>query len=237
MTTRNGGSRRRSQLIPRLVAIGVSVYAFDMWGSGQSPGRRGFTDVDDAVKDHQAALRALSATHRRVFVLAHSVGGLVAAASVAGDSSLVEGLILLAPALDWGIGPKAATLIRAMAVVAPSLPSPGGGAVAVRGGIQVIRRMQEDTLLVHGGASWATLASGLRVSRDSWRFVTQQSTPRRSLSTAPRDRTPDPRGSARFLSSIGARDTTLQLIEGAPHGLLDDTAGPRVAAVVLRWIG
>src|SRR5215217_7122006 len=36
-------------LIPHLLNMGVSVYDFDMWGSGHSPGRRGLTDVGQAV--------------------------------------------------------------------------------------------------------------------------------------------------------------------------------------------
>src|SRR5688572_16489255 len=113
-----------SRLIPHLLGRGISVYAIDMWGNGRSPGARGATDIGDAVDDHLAARRKLGEQPLPVFALGHSVGGLVTATSILRDQSEVHGIILVAPALKWGVGGVMRVVARLGGFLLPTLPVP-----------------------------------------------------------------------------------------------------------------
>jgi alpha-beta hydrolase superfamily lysophospholipase len=88
-----------NRLIPRLVDLGLDVYAFDLPGHGGSPGKRGLVDVRKAVEVHLAARRGLQTNGHPLFLFGHSLGGLITAGSVIVDQCRVDGVILSSPAL------------------------------------------------------------------------------------------------------------------------------------------
>jgi acylglycerol lipase len=225
-----------SRLIPHLLARGVSVYAFDLWGSGRSPGKRGATDIGQAVADHLAARRRLREQPLPVFVLGHSVGGLVTATSALRDQTGLRGMILLAPALDWGVGGFMGLAARVGGFVAPTLrvPGPDGGRTLTRDP-EARRRMDDDPLMDHGQISWVTAASGVALSRENWARYRELRVPVLVVHGGA-DRTPDPSGSRRFIECVASPDETLRIIPGAPHNLLDDTAGAEVVRLIAAWL-
>jgi acylglycerol lipase len=225
-----------SRLIPHLLHRGVSVYAFDMWGSGRSPGTRGATAIDQAVVDHLAARRALRDGPLPVFVLGHSVGGLVTATSALRDQTRLGGMILLAPTLDWGVSGGMGLVARVGGFVAPTLrvPGPDGGRTLTRDP-DAQRRMDDDPLMDHGQISWVTAASGVALSRENWARYGELRVPVLVVH-GDADRTPDPSGSRRFVARVASPDRTLRAIPGGLHGVLDDTAGAEVVRVILAWL-
>jgi acylglycerol lipase len=225
-----------SRLIPHLLDRGISVYAFDMWGSGRSPGRRGATHVGQAVADHLAARRKLRDQPLPVFVLGHSVGGLVTATSALGDQTGLHGMILLAPALDWGLSGFTRLVARVGGFVAPTLPVPGprgGGALTRDPDAQ--RRLDDDPLLYHGAVSWVTASGGVTISRRNWTRYRELRVPVLVVHGSA-DRTPDPSGSREFIALVASPDKTLRVVPGGLHGVLDDTAGAAVLQLILAWL-
>ncbi|HSA56436.1 MAG TPA: alpha/beta fold hydrolase [Gemmatimonadaceae bacterium] len=225
-----------SRLIPHLLDRGISVYAFDMWGSGRSPGKRGATHVGAWVADHRTARRKLRDQPLPVFVLGHSVGGLVTVTSVLGDQTALHGMILLAPTLDWGLSGFMRLVARAGAFVVPTLPVPGtGGWDDVTRAPEAQRRLNADPLMYHGGLSWVTAGSGVTLSRENWARYRELRVPVLVLHGGA-DRAPDPSGSREFVALVTSPDKTLSIIEGGLHALLDDTAGPEVLQKILTWL-
>ena len=227
---------RGGRLIPHLLDRGVSVYAFDMWGSGRSPGTRGATNIGEAVADHLAARRALRHQPLPFFVLGHSVGGLVTATSALRDQTRLSGMILLAPTLDWGVSGVMGLVARVGGFVAPTLrvPGPDGGRTLTRDP-DAQRRMDDDPLMDHGQISWVTAASGVALSRENWARYRELRVPVLVVH-GDADRTPDPSGSRRFVAQVALPDTTLRLVPGGLHGVLDDTAGAEVVRIILAWV-
>jgi alpha-beta hydrolase superfamily lysophospholipase len=224
-----------SQLIPHLLSRGISVYAFDMWGSGRSPGKRGATHIGQAVADHLAARRKLREQPLPVFILAHSVGGLVAATSVVKDQAGVQGVILLAPALDWGLGVFTRLLAHLGGFVAPSASVPGPAAVRQTRDADAQRRFDSDPLVLHKSVTWVTVRTGVALSRENWTRYHELRIPV-FVAHGSADRGPDPSGSQRFISLVGSRDTTLTIIPDGLHGMLDDTSGPEVVQRIVDWL-
>ena len=227
----NSGSR----LIPHLLNRGISVYAFDMWGNGRSPGKRGATHIGQAVTDNLAARRALRSQPLPVFLLGHSVGGLVTAASVVNDQTGVEGMILLAPALDWGLRGFTRLLAYVGGFVVPTFSVPGPAAVTQTRDVAAQRRLDTDPLVVHRAVTWVTVSTGVTVSRDNWARYRELRVPV-FVAHGSADRGPDPSGSRRFISLVASPDATLSIVPGGLHGMLDDTSGPEVVQLILAWL-
>src|SRR5215207_1439309 len=160
-----------SQLIPHLLERGISVYAIDMWGSGRSPGKRGATDIGNAVEDHLAARRKLREQPLPVFVLGHSVGGLVTAASTLRDQSGVRGMILLAPALKWDASGFIRFVARMGGFLLPTfpVPMPTADPAAQSRDMQFNERLAKDPLMYMGKISWVTAAGGATTSHANWK--------------------------------------------------------------------
>ncbi len=230
--------KQSSQLIPHLLERGITVYAIDMWGNGRSPGTRGATDIDDAVEDHLAARRKLREQPLPVFVLGHSVGGLVTATSMLRDQSGVGGMILIAPALQWGVSGVMRFVARMGGFLLPtfSVPAPPGDPADQSRDVEFHERLAEDPLYYAGAISWVTAGSGATTSHANWKQYPQVTVPVLVVSGTA-DRVTDPGGMREFIDAVRSGDKTLGLVEGGRHSLLDDPPGSAEALqIILGWL-
>lgn len=227
---------RYHRLIPALTAAGVAVHAFDLPGHGGSPGPRGVVDVRAAVGLHLRARQALART-RPLFVLGHSLGGLIAAASVARDGTGVAGAVLSAPALLI----EAPTLLklvgRTLARVAPAAgirpPLDPTGISRIADEVEAYRT---DRQIYRGKLPALTGASALAVAEEGWRLYPGWTAPVLVLhGTA--DSFTDPRGSERFVAAVSTADARLERFADGRHELLNDLDRDRARALILDWIG
>jgi alpha-beta hydrolase superfamily lysophospholipase len=100
------GHEHSGRWLETVAALGltdVAVFAWDARGHGRSPGERGSApDLATLVKDADEFVRHIAKQHgipqENMVVLAHSVGGVVAAAWVHDYTPPIRGLILATPA-------------------------------------------------------------------------------------------------------------------------------------------
>jgi pimeloyl-ACP methyl ester carboxylesterase len=125
---RNSNTRRLKidamrQLATRLDQAGIASFRFDKRGIGASSGDYYTASLLDNVSDAAAALSALTVLPevdaRRVFVIGHSEGALIAA-ELAGSQAPVAGVVLLAGVAQ----PGEAVLRWQAAQVSKTLPGP-----------------------------------------------------------------------------------------------------------------
>ncbi len=116
---------RWDTVIPPLSMPDTAIYAWEARGHGLSPGRRGHAAgfmeyVRDLDTFFQYLQKAHGLTPERTVVVAHSVGGVVAAAWVHDFAPRIAGLVLATPALEVNlIVPGALTSIRVMQKLKP----------------------------------------------------------------------------------------------------------------------
>lgn len=229
--------RRYSQLIPHLLNAGVSVYAIDLWGHGHSPGRRAVTDLGQAVDDHLAARRKLRAQPLPVFVLGHSLGGLVTATSVARDQSGLSGVILSSPFLRKEVPAWKRLLVSVLAAVGPTLPAPEEPA-ELSGLSRIPEELEfvdNDPLIYRGRVPMLLAATALKLLVDNLNLYPGWRVPTLVLhGTA--DTYTDPEGSRELFKTISSQDKTLHIVEGGHHELLNDTERDETLEVLLTWL-
>ena len=223
-----------SALIPRLLDIGVSVYAFDLEGHGRSPGRRAVTDIERAVSDHLAARRKLAREPFLLFLFGHSLGGIVTATSVLREAG-VDGVILSSAALYVKSNAFVRSFLRVIARIAPAMPLAALNPRGISRDPEVVRAFMEDPLVYHGAMPARLAASTMLTSHTNWpRYSAWQAPTLAVHGTA--DTFTDPEGSRRLIAAIASNDATLHLVEGGYHELLNDTARDETLQVVLTWL-
>lgn len=225
---------RYDRLIPHLLRIGVSVHAFDMQGHGRSAGRRGVVDVHQAVRDHLAARGALRALPLPLFVMGHSLGGLVTASSVAVDPAGVYGAIISSAALKAG-NVLLRFLAGVLAAVAPHAPAPSVSLEGLSRIPEEVEAAEQDPLIYHGRLPNSVAAGILSRAHASRQLYSRWTVPTLILhGTA--DRITDPEDSRRLHEAISSPDRTLHLVEGGYHELLNDTGRDETLRVILGWL-
>jgi acylglycerol lipase len=229
--------RQYNRLIPHLLKMGVSVYAFDMWGSGRSPGRRGLIHVGQAVADHLAARRKLREQPLPLFLFGHSLGGLVTASSVVRDQSGVSGVILTSAALQHEATPQLLLFARVAAFFAPTAraplkPAPLGNLYQ---GAELDEGLAADPLFYRGRLPMLVAGTGGNIARDNWSLYPEWKVPVLVMHGT-EDRWTDPRGSERLFEAVASEDKTLHLVEGGYHELLNDAGRDETLRVILDWL-
>ncbi len=226
---------RYSALIPHLLDIGMSVHAFDLEGHGRSPGRRGFTDVERGVQDHLAARRVLSAQPRPLFLMGHSLGGIVTAGSVVREPRNVGGVILSSPVLHVTTNPIERAFAPLLAAIAPWLPVRRVDRRRLSRLPDQVELVRSDPRMYHGAMSARLAVSVLRATRASWPAYRHWRAPTLVIhGTA--DRITETEGSRRFVDTIASSDSTLYLLDGGYHELLNDAGRDETLRVVLSWL-
>ena len=119
-------SGRYGHVVARLVDEGYAVHALDHRGHGRSDGARAFiASMDDVVADVDSLVdRAVAAWPQApVFMLGHSMGGLVGLRYAQVHQERLAGLILSSALAAIEAVPKPLELVgRALSVIAPRTP-------------------------------------------------------------------------------------------------------------------
>jgi len=193
------------------------------------------TDVERSVEDHLAARRLLASQPLPVFLLGHSLGGIVSATSVVRDPRNVSGVILSSPALLVSANPLTRLFARLVSAVAPALPVkflPPTGLSRIR---EQVQAFVADPLIYHGGMPAWLAASILFTSRDNWARYAAWEAPTLVLhGTA--DTITEPEGSRRFVDTISSPDRMLHIVDGGYHELLNDVGAEETLSVVIAWL-
>jgi acylglycerol lipase len=226
-----------SGLIPQLQQLGCNVYAFDLWGHGYSPGTRGLVDAHAAVRDHRRARRELVGRPQPLFLIGHSLGGLITAAGVLDDPRGISGVILLGAALQFSIPDAQRRVLGLLSRVAPTLPapvSPAGWETLYRGASRAAITAAAP-LMYQGRFMLGSGATMVERAERNWERVTEWLTPLLVMHGSA-DQSTDPDGSVRFYEMVSSRDRTLELIEDGAHELLNDVERERVLQTMLNWL-
>jgi alpha-beta hydrolase superfamily lysophospholipase len=223
------------QLIPQLVAAGLSVYALDLTGHGRSTGARAAVDVRTAVQHHLAARRKLQVLGLPVVLYGHSLGGLVSASSAALDPANVQGVILSSPALLLKSNALGRSMALVLARLLPGLPTVrlNPGELCQRD--EIIAQVGQDPLMYHGRVRALSGATMLTVAHEAWSRYPGWQLPT-LVFHGTKDTYTDPAGSRRFFEMIPAQDKALHMVAGGYHEVLNDHGGEDILGLVMGWL-
>lgn len=225
----------------RMAGYGVSTYALDLRGHGQSEGRRGHADrFELLLQDVERFRRQVSgcqSVQLPSFILGHSMGGLITARYIEEYETSFRGAIITSPWLATALEiPRWKTTVAGLLnKILPALPIDAEvDERYLSHDPMVVARYKNDPL-VHGKItprlfSEASMAMGLVMSRSERIRIPVL------LLLAGDDRIVDTRRSEMFAKSLKSPDVTVQVLPGYYHEVLNDQDRAVTVNMIRDWI-
>ncbi|MCX7681191.1 MAG: lysophospholipase [Anaerolineae bacterium] len=233
-------SGRYGNVVSWFVPRGYAVYAFDLRGHGRSPGPRGYiTDWSEFREDVRLFLefvRLQEADGAPLFLLGHSMGGLIVLEYTLHYPQGLNGVIASAPVLARvGLSPLLMALARILSGLWPRLTlNTGLDATLLSRDRAVVEAYIKDPL-VH---SLGTPRLGTELTRAfEWTqaHAAQMQVPCLIVHGS-EDRLVPPEGSRLFYERMTLADKELRVYPGYYHELFNDVGKEQVLADVEAWV-
>ena len=232
-------SGRYAHVVARLVNEGYAVQASDHRGHGRSDGPRAFIeDMDDVVADVDSLVdRAVAAGPALpVFMLGHSMGGLVALRYALVHQERLAGLILSAALAALESVPRPLALVgRALSVVAPRTPLIAIDPSLISRDPAVVEAYRADPLVHHGKLPARTAAQLADAVESFPATVGAIRLPTLILYGAADGLCP-PAGSEMLAQRIGSDDKTAKAYDGLFHEILNEPEREAVLDDIMSWL-
>ena len=231
---------RYEGLAAAMTREGWHVHGFDHPGHGKSPGNRGYVNDFPQLVDNLVAqldkVRA-AAGDQPIFLLGHSMGGLVVTHALAHHKIKVHGAVLSSPllAIPDTVSPLLIQLAGLLGTLTPWLPVDRLETAAISRLEEEVAAYEADPLIHHGpilARTGAQLSKAIQESSGAFESVT---TPFLVVhGTA--DRLAPVAGSRALHERASSGDKTATFYEGGYHELLNDNDREAVRDEILGWI-
>jgi acylglycerol lipase len=233
-------SGRYMNVVNHFVPLGYAVYGFDHPGHGKSEGMREgverFADYTDTLKGYDEMITGWQ-TGIPMFLLGHSMGGLIASCYLLDRQADFRGAVLSAPLVKASgkISPATILMGRLLSALAPKMGLLALESEGISRDPEVVRAYVQDPLVFHGKTP-ARLASELlkamqRVTAEASKitlpFVVLQGSA---------DKLVDPGGAQMLHDKAHSKDKTIKIYEGLYHEVFNEPERARVLKDVETWL-
>jgi len=222
-----------------LAEHGYTVHTMDLRGHGRSPGKRILVrQMEEHSNDVAGFLTWVrqQAPGNPLFLLGHSMGGLIVTYYVLSQSPQLTGVILSAPALKLGsVSPMLIAVGRLLAKIAPALPMATLDVAAISRDPVVLKANAVDPLVYHGRIPAATGLAMVQAVDYVQRQMESFHLPL-LIVQGTADRLVDPEGSKQFYQRAQSTDKTLKFYNGLYHEVLNEPEKEEVMADILAWL-
>jgi acylglycerol lipase len=235
-------SGRYGNLVGHFVPLGYAVYGIDHIGHGKSDGTRAyvdrFEDFLEPLRTYYGMVREWQ-RGRPVFLIGHSMGGLIAAAHLLENQEDLKGAVLSGPSVKIPdnisqavifIGKVLSALIPKAGILALALDPSG-----VSRDPAVVRAYVDDPL-VHTGKITARLGAELL---KTMRHVAAEAGRIRLpilILQGGADKLVDPAGARMLYDLVGSTDKTLKVYDGLYHEVYNEPERQQVLHDVQAWL-
>ncbi|HSP64991.1 MAG TPA: lysophospholipase, partial [Candidatus Deferrimicrobium sp.] len=230
---------RYEHVAQRLVRDGWMVGTPDHRGHGLSGGRRAAVErFDDWITDLDSYIRdVLTAAPRPLFLVGHSLGGLLATVYALRHQDGLDGLVLSSPSVmpPAAMSPTTLRVGRLLSRWAANVPVVALRLDAVSRDPAVVEAYRADPLVHLGKVRARTGAEILRAIEEVQRNSGRLTLPLLSIQGTA-DLLVDP-GAARWVDGhVGSTDHTLHIYEGLYHEVFNEPERDAVLDDVARWL-
>jgi len=225
-------------VMEQLTAIGLSVYALDLRGRGQSAGERFYVGAFADYVSDVAGIVTLAKSRAPgvpLFLLGHSAGGVVSCLYVLEHPGEVSGFICESFAYQLPAPDLALAVLKGLSHVAPHAHVLKLNNEDFSRDPQAVQAMNRDALIAHETQPAQTLAAMVRADERLKGEFPRITLPMLILHGTG-DKAAKPSGSQFFYDTAGALDKTLKLYDGHFHDLLNDTGKEAVMTNIIRWL-
>ena len=233
-------SGRYAHVAARLNDAGYAVYTLDHQGHGKSAGTKGnIGRMAWVTTDLQALRDRAEDAHPGVpvFLLAHSLGGLIALDYVIGGGEQgLAGLVLSGAAVDPSVGTKLELMVAPiLSKIAPNLGAATLDVNAVSRDPAVVAAYEADPLNYHGRVRARSGAESLQAIARVAAGVGKLTLPVLVMHGS-EDKLVSPKGSTMVHEGVSSNDKTLKLYDGLFHEIFNEPEQDVVLDDVVTWL-
>lgn len=233
-------SGRYGNVVDHFVPLGYAVYALDHIGHGKSEGAREFVQGFDDFTETLTIFRKMVTgwqVGKPLFLLGHSMGGLIAAYYLLDHQAHFKGAIISAPAVKVGESVSQSTITLGK-ILSKLAPKAGVLALDVNGISKdpaVVQAYVDDPLVFHGKTparlAAEMLTAMMRVTAEVGKIRLPFIVVQGSLDTLV-----EPSGAQMLYDQASATDKTFKLYEGLYHEVFNEPERQQVLQDVEDWL-
>ncbi|MBI5590847.1 MAG: lysophospholipase [Deltaproteobacteria bacterium] len=233
-------SGRYLNIVDHFVPMGFAIYGMDHPGHGRSEGTRKYVGrFEDFIDNVKAFFDKIQGRHagKPIFLVGHSMGGLISAVYLLDHQDGLKGAILSGPSVKIpdNILPITIFIGKILAVLMPEFGLIGTAPADVSRDPAVVQAYLDDPL-VHKGKTTAGLAAEIlkamqRVSRDAGRITLPI-----LILQGGADRIVSPAGAKALYDAVGSIDKEIKIYDGLYHEVYNEPEHPGVLRDVELWI-
>jgi acylglycerol lipase len=234
-------SGRYMNLVNRFVPIGYAVYGIDHIGHGRSEGRRlyveRFVDYTEPLRTYSGMVRSWQ-PDKPVFLVGHSLGGLIGALHLIAHQEELAGAVLSGPAVKAPANvPRALVLAgRVLSVLFPRLGLiPPVDAQGVSRSPAVVKAYLADPLVSRRNIT-ARLGAEILDAMERVGVEANRITLPLLILQGGADRIVDPSGAQMLYEKAASSDKKLLVYESFYHEVFNEPEHDRVLSDVAQWL-
>lgn len=222
----------------QFAANGFAAYALDHRGRGKSEGERFYVEQFSDWLGDVDKLAAIARSENPgvpVYMLGHSVGGVIASSYVFQHQQEIAGLICESFAFDVGLPHLVQLALEGASHVVPHLPVYSLKNEIFSRDPKVVAEMNNDPLIANEKQPAETASEVLKAAARLKENMPNFNVPVFIIHGTD-DKATRPEGSRYFYDNVGSEDKTLKLYEDGYHDLLNDLDKEIVMADILAWV-
>lgn len=232
-------SNRYRHVAEYFTTNGFALVALDHNGHGKSEGVPGHVTAFEDYLEDLSSLQKKAQTQfagAPLFLLGHSLGGLIASSYLLQHQHDFVGCILSGPAVKTELEPGAVqmTIIRVLSVLLPKTGLLQLDAAGVSRDPEVVRDYVQDPLVHHGKMSVRKLREIFSTMRVVQTRAGEIQLPM-LIMHGEKDTMAAPEGSRFLHQALGSQDKTLKLYPELFHEIFNEPEQLEVLAEVLHW--
>ncbi len=233
-------SGRYMNVVNHFVPKGYAVYGIDHFGHGKSDGTRVYVQSFDDYLDPLAVfLEKLREWQpgKPIFLVGHSMGGLIAPLFVLKHRPDLPGMILSAPLakIPQHISSLVITMSKLLSRIVPKLGVEDIDAGTISRDPDVVRGYDEDPL-VYRGKTTARLGAELLKGMQQVQAGAPKITMPVLIMQGGEDKLVDPDDGPLLHSLVGSSDKTLKIYPGLYHEIYNEPERDQVFADMEKWL-
>lgn len=219
-------SGRYEYLAQHCTNRGFTVHTHDHYGHGKSEGQPGYVERFSVYLD---GVRALIAHAREedpglpLFLLGHSMGGLIAAAMLPDHQAEFEAAVFSGPAFKSDVEPPAIVMAlnRLLSALVPTAPVIALDPTGMSRDPEVVSAYISDPLVHHGKLASRLVAEMKKAMMTAVKRAAEVTLPLLVLH-GDADPVTSPVGSAEYVDAAGSADKALKLYPGLYHEVFNE---------------
>jgi len=233
-------SGRYMNLVNHFVPLGYAVYGIDHVGHGRSEGRRlyveRFVDYTEPLRTYSDMVRCWQ-PDRPVFLVGHSMGGLIGALHLIAHQAELAGAVLSGPAVKvpGNISPATMIIGRILSALIPKAGLVLLEAEGVSRDPAVVAAYLADRLVCRGKMT-ARLGAEMLGAMERVGAEANRITLPVLILQGGADRLVDPSGAQMLYENVASSDKKLIVYEGFFHEVFNEPQHDRVLSDVEQWL-